>query len=91
MSKTRKAQKSFREGLKNDLHKFDLYGKYSEQNTPQEFVADRDKWRKIIIKQAQFFQKNWEKNKVKKDTLQKKKKQNIKLYCCMCSLLPTSG
>jgi len=26
-------KKSFREGLKNGLHKFDLCGKYSEQNT----------------------------------------------------------
>ena len=66
-------RKSFREGLKNDLHKFDLYGKYSEQNTLQEFVADRDKWRKIINKQAQFFQKNWEKNKVKKSITKKEK------------------
>ena len=59
-------KKSFREGLKNDLHKFDLCGKYNEQNTFQEFVADRDNWRKMINKQAQIFQKNWEKNKVKK-------------------------
>ena len=56
--------KSFREGLKNDLRKFGIWGKYSQQNTFQEFVADRDKWRKMINTQAQIFQKNWGKNKV---------------------------
>jgi len=79
-------KKSFREGLKNDLHKFDLFGKYSEQNTFQEFVADRDKWRKMINKQAQFFEKNWEKNKVKKSNTKKEKNKtlnqlNIILLC----------
>ena len=53
-----KPKKSFREGLKNDLHKFDLFGKYSEKNTFRDFVADRDNWRKMINKQAQFFQNN---------------------------------
>ena len=66
-------KKSFREGLKNDLHKFDLFGKYSEQNTFQEFVAERDNWRKMINKQAQNFQKNWENNKVKKSNAKKEK------------------
>ena len=66
-------KKSFREGLKNDLHKFDLFGKYSEQNTFQEFVADRDNWRKMINKQAQNFKKNWENNKVKKSNAKKNK------------------
>ena len=69
-------KKSFREGLKNDLHKFDLFGKYSEQNTFQEFVADRDKWRKMINKQAQNFQKNWENNKVKKSNARKEKRKH---------------
>ena len=66
-------KKNFREGLKNDLHKFDLNGKYSEQNTFQEFVAGRDNWRKMINKQAQFFQKNWENNEVKKSNAKKEK------------------
>ena len=68
-------KKSFREGLKNDLHKFDLFGKYSEQKTFHEFVTDRDNWRKMINKQAQFFQKNWENNKVKKSNAKKRKKR----------------
>ena len=66
-------KKSFREGLKNDLHKFDIWGKYSQQNTFQEFVADRDKWRKMINTQAQIFQKNWGKNKVEKSNRRKEK------------------
>ena len=70
-------KKSFREGLKNDLHKFDLCGKYSEQNTFQEFVADRDNWRKMINKQAQIFQKNWENNKVKKSNAKKEKNKTL--------------
>ena len=70
-------KKSFREGLKNDLHKFDLFGKYSEQNTFQDFVADRDKWRKMINKQAQNFQKNWENNKVKKSNAKKEKNKTL--------------
>ena len=69
-------KKSFSEGLKNDLHKFDLCGKYNEQNTFQEFVADRDKWRKMINKQAQNFQKNWENNKVKKSNARKEKRKH---------------
>ena len=81
-------KKSFREGLKNDLHKFDIWGKYSQQNTFQEFVADRDQWRKMINTQAQIFQKNWGKNRA----IQEMKKQNIKFYCYMCCLLlPTYG
>ena len=65
--------KSFREGLKKDLHKFDIWGKCSRQNTFQEFVADRDKWRKMINTQAQIFQKNWGKNKVEKSNTRKEK------------------
>ena len=79
-------KKSFREGPKNDLHKFDIWGKYSQQNTFQEFVADRDKWRKMINMQAQIFQKNWEKIKLK-IAIQKKKKQNIKFYCYMLPII----
>ena len=69
-------KKSFREGLKNDLHKFDLFGKYSEENSFQEFVADRDKWRKMINKQAQNFQKNRENNKVKRSNAKKEKRKH---------------
>ena len=79
-SKQGRPKKSFREGLKNDLHKFDIWGKYRQQNTFQEFVADRDKWRKMINMQAQIFQKTGEKIKSKR-AIQEKKKQNIKVYC----------
>ena len=90
-------QKSFRQGLKNDLHKFELLGKYSQQNTFQKFVADRDKWRKMINTQAQIFEKIWEKIKLKeqyKKTKDKKQNINYIFICvcvCMCCLLPTHG
>ena len=69
-------KKSFRERLKNDLHKFDLCGKYSEENNFQKFVADKYNWRKMINKQAQNFQKIWENNKVKKSNAKKEKSKH---------------
>ena len=84
-------KKSFREGLKNDLHKFDIWGKYSQQNTFQELLLTEINGEKWSTRTHKYFRKTGEKIKSKR-AIQEKKTQNIKSYCYMCCLLlPTHG
>ena len=66
-TKTRKTQEKFqRRAEERPSTSLIFLENIAKQNTFQEFVADRENWRKMINKQAQIFQKNWENNKVKK-------------------------
>jgi hypothetical protein len=56
--------KSYKQSLKDDLMCFDLWEKY--QNAGQSFqvlASDREMWRRLINRQAQVFQLNWQKKK----------------------------
>ena len=59
--------KSFKQSLKDDLKCFDLWDKYvSTGHSLKDLVIDRDEWRKLINKKAQYFQLNWQNKRIQK-------------------------
>ena len=66
--------KSFREGLREDLKAFNLWEKYQKTGSFEQIVATREQWRSTINQNAQTFQRNWELNRKNKSNLRKERK-----------------
>jgi len=55
------------QSLKDDLKCFDLWDKYvSTGHSLKDLVMDRDEWRKLINKKAQYFQLNWQNKRIQR-------------------------
>ena len=68
-------QQNFRSSLKEDLKLFKIWNESSEFGSTQlpELARDRDKWRKLIHKGAENFQKEWERKRIEKSNKRNQK------------------
>ena len=56
--------KSFKQSIKDDLVCFNIWEKYQGTGqSPKTLTEDREKWRKLINKQAQMFQQSWQRKR----------------------------